>query len=83
MTVSHCSSVVSESVASHSTPALSTAMSRPPSRLTASSTEASHGFRVAHVRAHEHRSRARRDALAARAVAPREDDAGALGAPAA
>ena len=40
MTVSHCSSEVSESVASHSTPAFRTTISRPPRRATAASTEA-------------------------------------------
>ena len=78
MTVSHCSSVVSESVAAHSTPAFRTARSRPPSRFTASATDASTASASRASAAQEGASRARRDALAAGPVAAGEDDSGAL-----
>ena len=78
MTVSHCSSVVSESGASHSTPAFRMTVSSPPSRLCASSTDAStvaasrtSGARTPHPWPRRH--------AAACAVAPAEDDARALG----
>ena len=60
MTVSHCSSVVSESVASQRTPALRTTMSSPPSRASGL-----HGrddlVSLADVGTHEQRARAGRD----------------------
>ena len=75
MTVSHCSSVVCESVASHSTPALRTTMSRPPSRRDGLFDRARHRGGVARVGAHERAPVRAATRCAARLVAPGEDDA--------
>ena len=75
MTVSHCSSEVSESVASHSTPAFRTTMSRPPRCCDGGVDRGAHRRGVECVGAHEARARALSDGFATRLVAAREDDA--------